>query len=266
MKPIDIAPQAFVYHPSGLSLDLWRPEQPPRGLIIHAHGGSFIHGSRNDRIARKYGPSMAARGIAFASIDYRRGGTPMAQLPPDLQEHVTRAQKLSSTIFPNINPKLLGPHLYRATLDFEMAIVFLRETRADLGLSEAPLIAMGLSAGGLAAIGCGHPPEGMNRLPTHLQPTRILGMATVPPQPWRLLRDGPHISILHARGDAVIPRGGIAHVARIAQEEKLPFENLMIPFGQHNRPVRELMHDPHPDSAPWQRWLDDQVNEVCGTA
>lgn len=104
----------LVYSPEhGLALDLHPADDAGAPVVLYVHGGGFARGTRSDderRIGR-----LAALGLTIASIDYR----------------------------------LAPQHRYPAPVDDALAAArFLRETAAELGIPDAPVGAIGASAGG----------------------------------------------------------------------------------------------------------------------
>lgn len=119
------AMETLLYSGQHLELDLWHPKGAPVGLVVHAHGGGFVHGSRDDRIARHFGPILAAKGIAFASISYRKGGVAGRAFPAETREAIDAAAQKSSAFYPSVRQNLFGPSLLRAAVDFRRAVAFL---------------------------------------------------------------------------------------------------------------------------------------------
>ncbi|MFT7333640.1 MAG: hypothetical protein ACI81S_001861, partial [Sphingobacteriales bacterium] len=66
-------------NPTNLMMDVYQPEgdtESNRVLIVIAHEGSFLGGSKTDVECVNYANLMAKRGYIVASIDYRLGWTP----------------------------------------------------------------------------------------------------------------------------------------------------------------------------------------------
>ena len=252
-----ISPTTLQFAPPDLALDLWRPEGVARGLVVHAHGGGFKHGNRNDRIARHYGPRLAADGIAFASLSYRKGGAPRRVFDANVQARIGDAAADSQAFYPEIRDDLLGYGLYRATVDYHRAAAFLHEN----GFAGLPWVAMGNSSGALAAMGVGHGLLGLD-LPGIASPAKVIGIAAVAPQPAQLGKSGPPVALLTARGDQVFPRAAVYRLADMAKAQNLPLEIEMIPFGQHTRPIREVLPKEDGTDSDWAGWLLDQIADV----
>lgn len=255
------SPQPSIHEYSkGLFLNYFAPSEAPNAIVVYAHGGSFLTGGPDDRLARFFSEQLPARGVAFASISYRKGGRPKAALSPELAEAAETAVARSMEIYPEIPARLFGPLLYRAVIDFSAAVAWLRDAEQGPRLSSIPLITMGLSAGGLAAIGYSYGLDGMNT--DAVRPDLTLGAATVPPQPWRIGPDMPPARLLLSRGDQVMRREAVARAQDDLQGRRAPVEITTIPYGQHNRPVRELISGNRPGGRAWSELFFSAIEDV----
>jgi acetyl esterase/lipase len=104
-----------------LKLDLYRPEgnEWHNAVIVFAHGGGWISGTRNQQKNVSWCRFLASRGFTVASIDYRLAFT---HTMDDIFE------------------------------DFSDAVSFIKKESAVLGISSRNIILMGLSAGGHLAL------------------------------------------------------------------------------------------------------------------
>lgn len=121
-----------------LTLDLYLPpaasSRPTAGypLVVYLHGGAWMAGDRRHTLPFADFPSvlasLAARGYAVASVEYRLSGE--ARFPAQIQ-------------------------------DVKMAIGWLRSHAGEYGIDPARAMTWGVSAGGylaaLAAVACGEP-------------------------------------------------------------------------------------------------------------
>lgn len=249
--------QTCTYRP-GLALDYTCGVSRPKALVVYAHGGSFMTGNRQDRLARHFATLLSEMGVAFASIDYRKGGDPWRDLAESERPGIEAASARSEAAYPEIPARLFGPLLYRATQDFGAAVDWLRDAEDGPRLGDLPLIVAGLSAGGIAALGYAYGQDAGGD--ARVTPLLALGIAAVPPQPWRITPEHPTKSaLLVARGDAIIPRAAITRLMDDLQARGCPFEVEMIPHGQHNRPIRELLAE-----APgqWRDWFPSRVSSA----
>lgn len=254
-------PQPSIHeYRKGLLLNYFSPNEAPNAIVVYAHGGSFLTGSPDDRLARFFSEQLPVRGSAFASISYRKGGRPKSALTPELAEAAETSAARSMEIYPEIPARLFGPLLYRAVIDFSAAVAWLRDAEQGPRLSGIPLIAMGLSAGGLAAIGYSYGLDGIDT--AAMRPDLTLGAATVPPQPWRIGPDMTPARLLLSRGDKVMRREAVARAQGDLQGRDAPIEITTIPYGQHNRPVRELISGNRPDGRAWSEWFFSAIEDV----
>jgi hypothetical protein len=244
--------ETLVYSGQHLLLDLWRPNCAPKGLIVHAHGGGFVHGSRDDRIARHFGPKLATEGTAFASISYRKGGAASRAFALETLEAINAEAQESCAFYPSVRPNLFGASLYRAAVDFRRAVGFLRGY-ADGMLAGLPWLAMGNSSGALAAITAVYPPAALPLEEAFPAPQKVIAIASIVPQPWLLRPDGPQVCLLTARGDQVFPRAEVTKLEGVVMSQSLPVEIKRMPYGQHTRPVREVVSDPATN--PFAQWF-----------
>lgn len=245
----------------GLGLDLSLPDGSVRGLVAYAHGGSFEGGSRRDRLAAHLPDLFLPRGIAFASISYRLRGRPefADTNQPDV---AATAMARSAEFYREIRPGLFGPYLYSAVQDIQRALDCLRQSGAADSLDVAPVVTMGFSAGGLAAMGVAY---GLDGLPTAPHsPAGAVAISALPPQPWRISRPCVPGWVLTARGDAVFPRAAAARAAAALSDAAAPFAFSMVPYGQHNRPIRELTDGRRACGTRWDALLLDRVEAMLG--
>ncbi|MFC0811283.1 hypothetical protein ACFHYO_04025 [Paracoccus panacisoli] len=245
----------------GLGLDLSLPAGPVRGLVAYAHGGSFEGGSRRDRLAAHLPDLFLPRGIAFASISYRLRGQP-AFSDLDQADVAANAMHRAAEFYPELRSGLLGPYLYRAVQDFQRALDGLRQCSAADALELAPVVTMGFSAGGLAAMGVAY---GLDGLPTAPHPPAgAVAISALPPQPWRISKPCVPGWVLTARGDAVFPRAAAARAAAALSDAEAPVAFSMVPYGQHNRPIRELTDGRQPCGTRWDTQLLERVEAMLG--
>jgi len=127
--------------PSGQSLefDLWKPSgdaATDRPVIILAHGGSFIAGSKDDATIRALCRHFARMGYVAVSMEYRLLGLDSVFLSTNLE-------------------KTFLNHVYRAVHD-QMALVrYFRKNHSEgnsLGINPNLIIVGGISAGALLSI------------------------------------------------------------------------------------------------------------------
>ncbi len=253
--------QTCTYRP-GLALDYSCTVERPAALVVYAHGGSFMTGNRKDRLARHFATLLSGMGLAFASIDYRKRGDPWRAVAEGDRPVIEAAATQSQTAYPEIAARLFGPLLYRATQDFGAAVDWLRTDADGPRLGDLPVIVAGLSAGGMAAFGHAYGLDGARE--PGVAPVLALGIATVPPQPWRITPDhASHGALLVARGDTTMPRAAVGRLSADMEARGCKLEVEMIPFGQHNRPIRELLANA---PEPWHDWFPRRVSSAITRA
>lgn len=219
-----------------LALHIALPKGPPQGWVLYAHGGSFIHGRADDRIARALAPRLTAQGIGFASLAYRRGDKAgaAARLDPATKERLRADQdRLSRALGSEVvNPILTGALYLRARDDLAAAMTHLR------GQTDAPIALCGMSAGGIAALGLAHPPAILRA--TLPRPAGVVALSALHPTPWDIGAGGPPIGLLWGSLDAVIPSSARALTQEAAQKAQVLGLSCTLPQGDHNRPIREI--------------------------
>ncbi len=251
--------ETHLYAQPDLALDIWRPAGPAHGAVVYAHGGGFIHGSRDDRLAAYYGPRLAQTGLAFASISYRKGKVAPTDFDAQTHKQIADAAAKSADFYPDIEARLFGAALYRGVENYTDAVRFIF-AHPEFGLSCCPWVAMGMSAGGLCAIGMAHGMQDGLRASDLPPPKRIIAIASVIPQPWMIAHDRPPISLLTARGDKVFPKEAVDRLQDYVVAHDLHVSFNRIPYGWHNRPLRELLPKEDGETGPWSTWLLAQIN------
>ncbi len=120
-----------------LFVDLYKPSNDTlsnRPLIILAHGGSFIAGSRQDEFINDLCRRFARRGYVTASISYRLG--------------------VNQQNFLNISEEFIMAAI-RATQDFNAAVRFFKKSATQgnpYGIDTSKIVSGGYSAGSIAAL------------------------------------------------------------------------------------------------------------------
>lgn len=240
----------------GVSLDYLAGPNAQRALVAYLHGGGFVHGSRKDRLAAKLGPLFAERDIAFASIDYHLRGRPLKAFPVEQRKPILDAAGRSQAFYPEVRPQLLGPLLYRGVLDLTAALDFLRHDGRGPSLSGLPLALIGMSAGGLIALGSCYGLDGLD-LPSP-EPIVTFALAAVPPQPWRVLPGAPPSMLLASRDDEVFPRSALQRAGAHIPVADSPMHFGELPAGRHNGPLRALLSD-----ESGMDWANFVVSTIC---
>ena len=129
-------------------MDIYQPvgdTETSRPLIIFAHGGTFIFGSKNNSTAVEFCEAFAKRGYVTASINYRLAG----DIVGFLQQF---------TFYQNTNTAY--EVVLSATMDGKAAIRYFRrdffENNNSYGIDPNQIWAGGNSAGGVLFLHAGH--------------------------------------------------------------------------------------------------------------
>lgn len=141
-----------------LVLDLYKPigdGNCQRPLLVMAHGGGFIAGSRHDNDVVKICEEMAARGYVTASIEYRLGMHPLNYYEPyALCNDAINPVGISKCIYMADTLEFLRG-MYRAQQDMKGAVRFLKG-RHDLDSTDVGNVFVGgSSAGAITALATG---------------------------------------------------------------------------------------------------------------
>ncbi len=133
---------------NNLQMDIYQPVgdiETSRPLIIFAHGGTFIFGSKNNSTAVEFCEAFAKRGYVTASINYRLAG----DIVGFLQQF---------TFYQNTNTAY--EVVLSATMDGKAAIRYFRknffENNNSYGIDPNQIWAGGNSAGGVLFLHAGH--------------------------------------------------------------------------------------------------------------
>lgn len=119
-----------------LLLDIFEPSEPslePRPVIILAHGGSFVNGSKEVNEVRWFCEDLAKRGFVTASINYR--------LEPDFLSIVSKEKMIKAVI--------------RATEDVKASIRYFYKSATEdnpYNIDTNYIVAGGVSAGSIAVL------------------------------------------------------------------------------------------------------------------
>jgi acetyl esterase/lipase len=230
-----------------LGISLYRPDGVARATVVYAHGGGFSNGSRHDRTAVHLARRLAPEGVAVASIDYRKRTGPEA-FPPDRARMIAEAQARTARVGLRINPGYCGSAFYAAVEDYAVALTHLRDQANALGLG-VRLVALGASAGGIAAASLAYPPHGpWQDLP---RPDAAMGICAAMVQPWRLTADGPPLVMMHGFHDGVISPHNIRSLARKAAAKSAPVVTHITDVKGHRHQVDAFLNGADPEGRPY---------------
>jgi acetyl esterase/lipase len=230
-----------------LKFNLFRPEGPARATVIYAHGGGFSHGSRKDKTAAALALRLRGEGVAVASIDYRKS-TPLEGFPEAERPEIADAPDRSKRVGLKVNPAYCGPRLYAAIEDYAAALTHLRSRAAELRLGPR-FVALGASAGGIAALSLAYPPRGpWSRLP---RPDAAMGICAAMVQPWRLTPEGPPAVLMHGVHDGVISPHNARLLAKKAAAKDAPVTVVITDVKGHRQQVDAFLNGADPEGRPY---------------
>ena len=230
-----------------LGITLFRPDAAARATVIYAHGGGFSHGSRRDKTAVHLARHLVPEGVAIASIDYRKR-TAIDAFPPGRARMIEDAQARTARVGLKINPTYCGPAFYAAVEDFAAALTCLRAEADRLGLG-GRMVALGASAGGIAAASLAYLPRGpWQDLP---RPDAAMGVCAAMVQPWRLAAGGPPLVMMHGFHDGVIPPRNLRLLARKAARKGAPVTVHITEVRGHRPQVDAFLNKTDPEGRPY---------------
>ncbi len=235
-------------------MDLWCPDRPAafwNGLIVYAHGGGFSHGRRRDECAELLAQRVTAEGYVLASIDYRLKGEPATTWTEAQRNKIAAEQQRTQKVGLRVNPQYCGPWFYVAVEDFGAALSFLQSPSTGFDLTGLPVLAMGASAGGIAALSLLYTPAGWEHLP---RPDAALGICAAMVQPWRLgvSRTAPAM-LIHGPKDGVISPQNARVLAQKAEEKDVALSVHFTKVDGHRQQVAEFLDGRDSDGVEWWR-------------
>lgn len=198
----------------GLTGDLYLPKTHPAAIVVFAHGGGFLKGSRTDEPVEEYARFLCAAGFAMFSIDYRIS-TPLAEFPRPMRRLVRQNVARSIAAGLTMRKRLFGPAMQAAVQDLSQAIGF---SRTMLG-TPLPVGVLGLSAGGIAACALSFPTPENAQL---IRPDGVVGISAAVPHPWAIDASGVPTLLIHGTADKIIGPENPDIAAKIANECKAP--------------------------------------------
>jgi hypothetical protein len=231
-----------------LKVDIFRPKKAIKATILYAHGGGFMKGSRKDITAKRLAEQLCAEGVMVATFDYRLKAD-ITAFPLENQRAIIKAQERSARIGMPINPHFCGPRFYAAVEDLSDAVFFLRDKDGPAASKTGPLLALGVSAGGIAALSLAFRPRGVWEELN--QPDAVIGLAAAMVQPWRLAPDGLPSLLFHGHTDRIISPANTRFIARRVTTSGAPLEVIVTDTRGHNTQIDLFIDGDDPDGNPW---------------
>ncbi len=250
-KPYDLDANIPYKTPLGgkaLKVDLYRPKTALKATLLYAHGGGFIKGSRKDTTAKRLAEKLAGQGVAVASVDYRLKAD-ISAFSAARQRAISNARARTARIGMPINPQFCGPRFYAALEDLSDAVDFLRSPDGPLSGTSGPLLLLGVSSGGIAALSLAFPPrDGWETIP---QPDAVIGLSSAMVQPWRLAKDGVPSLLFNGPVDRIISPENTRFVAHRAGTTSAPLQVIITDRNGHNPQVDLFIDGADAKGRPW---------------
>ncbi len=250
-KPYDIE-NDIVYKTTAegkeLKVNIFRPKKAIKATILYAHGGGFMKGNRKDVTAKRLAEKLCPEGVMVASFDYRLKAN-ISAFPLENQPAIIAAQARTARVGMPINPYFCGPRFYAALEDLSDAVFFLRDIDGPAASKTGPLLALGVSAGGIAALSLAFRPRGVWEELS--QPDAVIGLAAAMVQPWRLASDGLPSLLFHGRTDRIISPTNTRFITRRVATSAAPLEVIVTDTRGHNTQIDLFIDGNDPDGNPW---------------
>ena len=249
---------AYGAHPEQ-ALDLALPGAP-RAVVCYAHGGGFVRGSRKEATFAVLTQALWPLGIATASVGYRLRGT-VGDLAPDDQIALRRMVAASLASGLRLQPALYGAAFALALFDLSSAVAALRSGQVAPQTRGLPIVVLGMSAGGIAALSLAYPPRVWARRLE--RPAGVVAVSAAMVQPWRLCAGGPPCVMLHSKSDRIIPPSDARLAQAVAQGAGADLRLIESDVRGHVPQLDLLLKGTLPGGRPGLSLLTDLVARVC---
>ena len=238
----------YVERPSeNLALDLYLPYRTPQATVVFAHGGGFQKGTRSSAEVLPLARRFTRDGYAFASISYRLN-TPLDAFDIAHRKAIRANRKISVQSGLTTSKRLMGPAFEAARLDLGAAVAFMKSRSSDWDIATSSVFAVGISAGGIAALSLAYPPE---NLPTTCRPDAVLGLGAAMVQPWCLSPNGVPSLMLHSTMDRIIRPQNTSLIENAARQAEAPLRTIICARRGHGAPVEALLNDKDKTGSPY---------------
>ncbi|SFK63683.1 alpha/beta hydrolase fold domain-containing protein [Shimia haliotis] len=240
-------------HGTPLALDLFLPDGPATGTVIHAHGGGFFKGGRKGERTTRLAEKLTGEGLAMAAVSYRLG-TPMQALDAPTRRAVKFNRQRTQEAGISIANRLTGSAFEAARQDIGTAMKYIKNNTERFDIKQNKTAIMGISAGGIAGLALAYPSQ---NLPVCPRPDAVIALGAALMQPWALSHDGPHGMLIHSHYDRVISPDNTPLAKQAAEQANAPLLVLTCARKGHNAPTQALLEDDAPDGTPyWSFMLD----------
>ena len=235
-----------------LALDLYLPQGVPKAIVLYAHGGGFIKGHRNGPEVAPIAGRLTGNGYAVASLSYRFKTSLEAFEKPE-RKAIKENRSASRDAGLALNNRLIGPAFEAARRDLESAIGFLKTAEDLHGMARPLIVALGTSAGGIAALALAYPSA---HSPAKHRPCAVVTLGAGLIHPWALSAKGPPCLMIHSHFDKIIPPSDAEIAAQAARQAGAPVALMTCARPGHNAPVAALLSDSDADGTPyWDHML-----------
>jgi len=241
----------------GLLLDAYVPDSTAWAIVLYLHGGGFLNGSRTETLAETLAQRLTPQGVALVASDYRLR-TPLSAFAPQETTQIAAMQARSTGIGLTLAARLCGPAMYAAMRDVSAAVQALRAGLVP-ELDGLPVVCVGVSAGGIAALSTAYPPNGEKLA----RPDAVLSIAGAMVQPWRLRPDGPPCVMLHGSLDRVIGPENPRLAAHRAQARGANLRLVETGIPGHNTQTAAFLDGTDAQGRPYFDHLTDLLEQAA---
>lgn len=234
-------------HGIPLALDLFLPDGPASGTVMHAHGGGFFKGGRKGERTTRFAERLTAEGLAMAAVSYRLG-TPPQSLSEETRLAVKTNKHRSKLGGVKLADRLMGSAFEAARQDLDAAQSYLTFHRQAHDIKTEKTAVLGISAGGIAGLAAAHPAE---NLKTNCRPDAVVALGSALVHPWALDLNGPPCLMIHSHFDRVVSPENARLADQAAKDANAPLAVFICDRKGHNAPVQALLDDDAPDGTPY---------------
>lgn len=244
----------YVERPSEkLALDLYLPRASARAVVLFVHGGGFSKGSRKSAEAMLLARRLTREGYAIASISYRLN-TPLEAFELAHRKSIRANRKRSVEAGLTTAKRLMGPAFEAAREDLCAAIGFVKDNAAGWGVASDKVMALGISAGGIAALSAAYGP---NTLDAYQRPDATIALGSAIIHPWLLSAEGPPALMIHSHRDRIIAPSNARLAQDAARQANAPLRVMFCARRGHAAPFEALLSDKDSVGTPY--WTHMQL-------